>query len=229
MMTTPPQILIIDDEVSIRRLLANSLQTVPVKTIEADTARQGIALAASINPDLIILDLGLPDQDGKDTLKLLREWYSAPIIILSVRNNEDEIVLSLDLGANDYLTKPFRSRELIARIKSNLRDRSVEKQNPLIHFGEFTIDLSAHTLKKSNEVIHLTSHEYHLLSLLAQNRGRVLTHHFLLNEVWGLKYSDQNQYLRVFIGQLRKKIEPDSSKPIYLITEAGIGYRFSDL
>jgi two-component system, OmpR family, KDP operon response regulator KdpE len=221
-------ILIIDDEVQILRLLEITLSANAYKIIEATTGKEGLALAASSNPVLILLDLGLPDTDGLDILKKLREWYHNPIIILSVRNAEEDIVNALDNGANDYLTKPFRTGELLARIRVAIRQSQIIDDKPILEFGTLILDLVSHTARKNNELLKLTSTEFSLLALLAKNVGRVLTHQYILKEVWGFGYVEQTQYLRVFIAQLRKKIEDDSSKPKLLITESGIGYRFGN-
>ncbi len=170
--------------------------------------------------------MGLPDESGHTVLKKLREWYTKSIIILSVQSSEDDIVKALDNGANDYLVKPFRTAELLARIRSTLRDSTSEENNSLIDCNELQIDLAARTVKKNNETVKLTSTEYTLLALLAQHEGKVLTHWFLLNQVWGPTYSNESQYLRVFIAQLRKKIEDNPNKPFHLVTESGVGYRF---
>jgi two-component system KDP operon response regulator KdpE len=220
-------ILVIDDEVQIRRLLEITLNLNGYNVSEAPTAKEGIYRAATQNPSLILLDLGLPDEDGLTVLEKLREWYQHPVIILSVRNSEEDIVKALDSGANDYLTKPFRTGELLARIRTALRlSQRKNESGSLLIFGPLVIDLANHMVKKENTVIKLTSKEFSLLALLAGNTGRVLTHQYLLKEVWGHAYSKQTQYLRVFIAQLRKKIEDDPSKPKLLITESGIGYRF---
>ena len=221
-------ILIIDDEVQIRRLLEITLASHGYKISEAASGKEGLIAAATNNPALIILDLGLPDADGIDILKKLREWYQKPIIILSVRNSEDDIVNSLDNGANDYLTKPFRTGELLARIRASLRQSHGDEDNPVLVFGSLTIDLSNHTATKNKTFLKLTSTEYALLALLAKNSGRVLTHQSILKEIWGFGYIGQTQYLRVFVAQLRKKIEDDPSRPRLLITESGIGYRFHE-
>ncbi len=219
-------ILIIDDEVQIRRLLEITLSANGYKIADAATGKEGLALAATGQPALIILDLGLPDADGLDILKKLREWYHKPIIILSVRSSEDIIVKALDTGANDYLTKPFRTGELLARIRVAIRQSQGIEDKPILTFGDLTIDLTKHIVLKSNEIIKLTSTEFSLLALLAKNEGRVLTHQYILKEVWGMGYIEQTQYLRVFIAQLRKKVEDDPAKPKFLNTESGIGYRF---
>ncbi len=221
-------ILVIDDELPIRRLLDITLSANGYRIINSDKGKQGLIDAATYNPSLIILDLGLPDIDGQEILKKLREWYTNPIMILSVRDSESEIVSALDNGANDYLTKPFRSGELLARIRACIRSSSNNSENPVIQSGSLTIDLVSHVVKKNNEILKLTSTEFSLLALLAQNEGRVLTHQFILNKVWGHGYSGQTQYLRVFVAQLRKKIEDNPSRPSLLITESGIGYRFGE-
>ncbi len=221
-------ILIIDDEVQIRRLLEISLSSNGYKTLFASNGKEGLTAAATYTPSLVILDLGLPDIDGLELLVRLREWFTKPIIVLTVRNSEDDIIYALDKGANDYLTKPFRSGELLARIRAAIRLSEEKEDNPLIKFGSLSIDMTNHVVRKNNEIIKLTATEFSLLSLLARNHGRVLTHQFLLKEIWGYSYLEQTQYLRVFIAQLRKKIEDDPLKPELLITESGIGYRFGD-
>ncbi|MDB5199795.1 MAG: Fis family transcriptional regulator [Chitinophagaceae bacterium] len=220
------EILIIDDEAQIRKLLEITLQSNNYTVNQADNAKNGLITAENHPPDMIILDLGLPDDDGQSVLKKLREWYTNPVLILSVKNNEEDIISALDNGANDYLVKPFRTGELLARIRSALRNSAVEEGDTTITCGEISIDLEARTIKKNNESIKLTATEYRLLSLLAKNEGKVLTHQYLLREVWGPGYINQSQYLRVFIAQLRKKIETDANRPEYIITESGIGYRF---
>jgi two-component system, OmpR family, KDP operon response regulator KdpE len=221
-----PEILIIDDEVQIRKLLEITLKSHDFKVREAATARDGLIAAANHPPDLILLDIGLPDENGQVVLKKLREWYNKPIIILSVQSNEENIVQALDNGANDYIVKPFRTGELIARIRSALRSTNLENSFPLMEFNELQIDLLAHTVKKNNEIIKLTLTEYTLLILFAKNEGKVLTHQYLLREVWGPGYINQSQYLRVFVAQLRKKIENDPNVPEFILTESGVGYRF---
>jgi two-component system, OmpR family, KDP operon response regulator KdpE len=219
-------ILIIDDEVQIRRLLEITLSASGFRISEATTGREGLILATTVHPVLIILDLGSPDIDGLDILKKFREWYRKPIIILSVRNSEDDIINALDNGANDYLTKPFRTGELLARIRVAIRQSENTSDKPILEFESLTIDLVNHIARKNNEILKLTSTEFSLLALLAKNEGRVLTHQYILKEVWGMGYVEQTQYLRVFIAQLRKKVEDDPAKPRLLNTESGIGYRF---
>lgn len=219
-------ILIIDDEVQIRRLLEITLSANGYKISEASTGKEGLTKAAINHPVLVILDLGLPDTDGLEVLRKLREWYQKPIIILSVRNSEDDIIKALDHGANDYLTKPFRTGELLARIRVAIRQSNATGDKPLLTFDSLTIDLTNHIVRKDDEIVKLTSTEFSLLALLAKNEGRVLTHQYILKEVWGMGYIEQTQYLRVFIAQLRKKIEDNPAKPRLLNTESGIGYRF---
>lgn len=225
-MTQMDTLLIIDDEVQIRRLLEITLSANGYKIAEAATGKEGLALAASLQPVLIILDLGLPDADGLDILLKFREWFMKPIIILSVRNSEEDIVKALDNGANDYLTKPFRTGELLARIRVAIRQSQGAPDKQILECGPLTIDLASHTIRRHNELLKLTTTEYSLLVLLAKNEGRVLTHQYILKEVWGMAYIEQTQYLRVFIAQLRKKIEEDPATPKFLVTESGIGYRF---
>jgi two-component system KDP operon response regulator KdpE len=220
-------ILIIDDESQIRKLLEINLESNGYKVNFAVNAKEGLLAAANHPPELIILDLGLPDDDGQNVLKQLREWYQNPILILTVKNTEEEIVKALDNGANDYLAKPFRSQELLARIRTALRMVHGQHKESIISFGNITIDFNARVVKVDNEIVKLTATEYALLTLLVKNEGRVLTHLYLLKEVWGQMYSDQTQYLRVFIAQLRKKIEQDPNRPKYILTESGVGYRFN--
>lgn len=226
-MTTEP-ILIIDDEVQIRRLLEITLNSNGYKVATANNGHDGLTQAAVHPTALTILDLGLPDMDGLVVLKKLREWYQKPIIILSVRSSEDDIIAALDNGANDYLTKPFRTGELLARIRVAIRQSQGNTDNPRLVFDSLEIDLSSHLARKNNEILKLTVTEFSLLALFAKNSGRVLTHHYILKEVWGMGYQDQTQYLRVFVAQLRKKIEDDPAQPKLLITESGIGYRFGN-
>lgn len=220
------EILVIDDEAQIRKLLEITLRNNNYKVIEAANAHEGLALAASHQPDLIILDIGLPDENGQSVLKKLRDWYNKPVIILSVQNDEASIVSALDNNANDYLTKPFRTGELLARIRSNLRNTNVAEVLGLLTIKDFSIDFKTRTVKKKNDAVKLTATEYNLLALLAKNEGRVLTHQYILTQVWGMAHADQSQSLRVFIAQLRKKIETDFNNPELIVTESRVGYRF---
>lgn len=222
-----PHILVIDDEAQIRKLLEITLQTNEFTVSEAATARQGLHLAERLKPDAILLDLGLPDESGHLVLKKLREWYTQPVIILSVQSGEEDIVKALDNGANDYLVKPFRSGELLARIRSSLRSHKTDLLNYDSQNGNLEIDLNLRQVKKNGESIKLTSTEFELVALFVKNEGRVLTHQFLLRQVWGPGYVSQTQYLRVFIAQLRKKIEAEPNHPEYILTESGVGYRFA--
>jgi two-component system KDP operon response regulator KdpE len=226
-MNNSAQILVIDDEIQIRKLLEITLNSNDYKTIFAVNAKEGLSMVANHQPDLIILDLGLPDEDGQVVLKRLREWYDNPIIILTVKSAEDEIVKALDNGANDYLTKPFRTQELLARIRTALRNLVANEKEPIIVFGPVSIDFSSRIVRLNNEILKLTTTEYNLLSIFIKNEGRVLTHQYLLKQVWGNSYADQTQYLRVFVAQLRKKIEEDPNRPKFIITESGVGYRFN--
>lgn len=219
-------ILIVDDEVQIRRLLQIILSASGYGIAEASTGREGLTLAASVLPACILLDLGLPDIEGYEVLKRLREWYQKPVIIISVRNSEEDIIRALDGGANDYITKPFRKGELLARIRVNLRQRPESIGSPVFRIGPLLFDLDNHVIRKNDVILHLTPKEFALLALLARYEGRVLTHQFILREVWGVGYLDQTQYLRVFVAQIRKKIGDNPLYPELLITEAGIGYRF---
>lgn len=219
-------IQVIDDELPIRRLLDITLSANGAKTVLSENARKGLIDAATFNPSLIILDLGLPDIDGQNVLKMLREWYHRPIIILSVRSSEDEIITALDHGANDFLGKPFRTGELQARIRAVLRASENKADYTVLEIENISIDFTNHLVKKNNEPVKLTATEFSLLALFAKNAGRVLTHQYILKEVWGQNYLLQSQYLRVFVAQLRKKIEDNPSKPKLLLTESGIGYRF---
>jgi len=226
-MNNSAQILVIDDEIQIRKLLEITLDSNNYRTIFAVNAKEGLSMVANHQPDLVILDLGLPDEDGQVVLKRLREWYSNPIIILTVKSAEDEIVKALDNGANDYLTKPFRTQELLARIRTALRNSVNDEKEPIIEFGAVSIDLASRIVRLNNEILKLTTTEYNLLSIFIKNEGRVLTHQYLLKQVWGNSYADQTQYLRVFVAQLRKKIEEDPNHPKFIITESGVGYRFN--
>ncbi|MGA1977495.1 MAG: response regulator [Bacteroidales bacterium] len=222
-------ILVIDDEAQIRKLLNITLNLNDYKVMEASSAREGLIALTTHNPSLVLLDLGLPDEDGLSVLKKFREWYKNPIIVLSVRNSEEDIIKALDSGANDYLTKPFRTGELLARIRTSLRlSQDAAGTGTILTFNSLVIDLSGHIVKKDNSIVKLTSTEFSLLALMARNPGKVLIHQYILKEIWGHSYSDQTQYLRVFVAQLRKKIEDDPSHPRFIITEPGIGYRFSE-
>jgi two-component system, OmpR family, KDP operon response regulator KdpE len=223
---TKAEILIIDDEPQIRRLLEITLQSNGYVSKAAKSAKEGLIMAGNHPPELILLDLGLPDENGHIVLQKLRKWYTAPIIILSVQKSEEDIIRALDNGANDYLSKPFRTGELLARLRSALRNAIAEEIDSILNFRNLQIDLTARTVKKDNELVKLTSTEYNLLALLVRNEGKVLTHSYLLRAIWGPGYINQSQYLRVFIAQIRKKVEDDPNRPECLLTESGVGYRF---
>ncbi|MBK8623464.1 MAG: response regulator transcription factor [Saprospiraceae bacterium] len=220
------EILIIDDEAQIRKLLQINLESNDYKVITAASGHEGLSLAANHSPDLILLDLGLPDISGHKILQELRQWYQKSIIILSVMDNESDIVQALDNGATDYLTKPFRTGELLARIRAAIRRNLDPDQSTIKVYGDLEVDFGARMVKKNQETIKLTQTEYNLLVLFIKNEGKVLTHQFILKEIWGYSYQMETQYLRVFVGTLRKKIEDSPNIPKHIITESGIGYRF---
>jgi two-component system KDP operon response regulator KdpE len=221
------ELLIIDDEPQIRKLLEITLESNDYKVCQASTGKEGLIMAANHPPELIVLDIGLPDKSGHEILKELRTWYNKSIIILSVQSSESDIVSALDNGATDYLTKPFRSAELLARIRSAIRRSQLPNTNSVVECGSLHIDLAARTVKKNNELLKLTSTEFNLLALFAKNEGRVLTHQYILKEIWGTGYQTETHYLRVFVGTLRKKIEDNANQPKHIVTESGVGYRFT--
>ena len=226
-----PRILLIEDDPQIRRFLRTSLGVQGYELIEAETGNDGLALAASQVPDVVILDLGLPDLEGIEVIRRLREWSSMPIIILSARGQERDKVANLDAGADDYLTKPFGMAELLARIRVALRRKLPAEEGkpvPVFALGDLKVDFERRRVFRGQEEIHLTPIEYKLLSVLVKYRGKVVTHSQLLKEVWGPAYTGQNPYLRIFILNLRRKLEDDPTRPYYLITEPGVGYRLRD-
>lgn len=221
------EILVIDDEPQIQKLLRITLESNGYKVILASDGTEGIHLAANHRPELIILDLGLPGKSGHDVLVELREWFEKSIIILSVQNTENDIIKALDNGATDYLSKPFRTGELLARIRSSIRlNQSNEISSPIIKADDLEIDLAARSVSRNGEPVKLTSTEYNLVALFARNQGKVLTHQFILKEIWGVGAQSETQYSRVFVAQLRKKLEQNSTHPRHFITESGVGYRF---
>lgn len=226
-MNKDPLILLIDDEPQILRALKTILTANHFQIITAVNGEQGLALAAVQPPDIIILDLTLPDMDGIAVCEQIREWSRVPIIVLSVRDNEKDKVAALDKGADDYLTKPFGIDELLARIRVALRhsEQSIGNKKTLINAGSISIDLARHIVTRDEEEIRVTATEFKLLSFLASNADRVLTHQAILTHIWGFAESDHVEYLRVYIGQLRKKLEIDADDPQILLTEPGIGYR----
>ncbi len=228
-MTEGPLVLLIEDDPAMRRFLRAALGTHNFRLVEAGTMREGLAQAAGRNPDVILLDLGLPDGDGLDATKQLREWTVTPIIVLSARGQEHDKIAALDAGADDYLTKPFSVGELLARIRVALRHRAAGDEAPAIFVaGALKVDLGRRTVTVGEEDVHLTPTEYKLLAVLVKHAGKVLTHRQLLLEVWGSHQATQTQALRVYVTQLRHKIEPDPARPRLLITEPGVGYRLKD-
>ena len=224
-MSDKPVVLVIDDEIQIRRLLELTLKSNGYKVLLAETAQEGVRRAEMDRPELTILDLGLPDMDGVEVLKKIRQWSSMPVLVLSVRDSETDIVSCLDAGADDYLIKPFRTGELLARVRTALRHRPGQPIGDLFESHNLSVDLAARTVKKSGLTVKLTVTEYSLLALLIRHAGKVLTHRFILEEVWGPAHADETQYTRVYVGQLRKKIEDDPTNPKIILTESGIGYR----
>jgi two-component system KDP operon response regulator KdpE len=220
-----PEVLVIDDEIQLRRLLRFTLEDAGYSVREAATGHSGLVAAAHRQPDAIVLDLGLPDMQGLDVLRRLREWSSLPVLILSVFTQEESKVSALDAGADDYLTKPFGGAELLARIRALLRRiKPAESANAVV-FGNVEVDLIHRVVRKSGQPVKLTAREYALLRLLVTHRGRVLTHRQILQEIWGPSLVGQTHYLRVFVMRLRQKIEDEVDSPKYLLTESGIGYR----
>jgi len=219
-------ILLIEDELPIRKVLTIALESADYKIVECDNGREGIRLAASISPEMILLDLGLPDIDGKEVITKLREWSQVPIIVCSVRNSDDEIIGALEAGADDYVTKPFNPEVVLARISANLRKAATaEAGEPELVNGHIRIDLVRHEVFVNGEKALFTPKEYDLLRYFIVHRGKMLTHREILKEVWGPAHTEDMQYLRVYVRQLREKIEPDLAEPRYVITEPGIGYR----
>ncbi len=221
------RVLVIDDEKQIRKLLSINLKSGNFEFLEAGSGKEGLKVAADEKPDAIFLDLGLPDEDGLNILLKLREWYRGAIIIISVRDNEDDIVNALDTGANDYVTKPFKMPELMARLRVALRTNPLKECEPVFTEGSLKVDFTNRTVIKNTELVKLSTTEYSILWLFIHNSGKVLTHKYILQQIWGNNYEEETQYLRVYIGQLRKKIEDDPAKPQFILTEPGIGYRFT--
>jgi two-component system KDP operon response regulator KdpE len=225
-----PLLLLVEDELPILRFLRASLAGEGYRTAEAETGGRALKLAAQQPPDLVVLDLGLPDLDGQEVLRRLREWLRAPIVVLSARDQEQQKVAALDGGADDYLTKPFGTAELLARIRVALRHAAragAEGETSAYSRGDLTVDLAARRVFVREKEVHLTPLEYKLLTTLVRHAGKVLTHHFLLKEVWGPHHVRETHYLRVFMAGLRRKIEEDSAQPRHLLTEQGVGYRLA--
>jgi two-component system KDP operon response regulator KdpE len=225
-----PLILVIEDEAAMRRFLRVSLESNGYRWVEAETARDGLAQAASRNPDLVLLDLGLPDDDGLNVTARLREWAAMPIIVISARGQEEDKVRALDAGADDYLTKPFGVNELLARMRVALRHArgSAAASTPVLEFGGLKLDLDRREVFVDAKEVHLTPIEYKLLALLAKHAGKVLTHRQILKDVWGPNQSEHTHYVRVHMAELRKKVEANPARPTYIVTEPGVGYRLRD-
>jgi two-component system, OmpR family, KDP operon response regulator KdpE len=220
------RILIVDDEPQIHRFLKPSLTAAGYGVITAANGREALKSVAQHAPDAVVLDLGLPDMDGKHVIAEVREWSKVPILVLSARDRESEKIEALDLGANDYINKPFGVGELMARLRAALRHREQSGGSPNeLSVGPIVMDMAAHSVLRSGNTVHLTPKEFDLLAMLLRNRGRVITHRQLLTSVWGPAHTEDLQYLRVFIGQLRQKLEADPEKPRIIVTETGIGYR----
>jgi len=226
-----PLVLVIEDEPQMRRFLRPALEGQGYRVIEAGTAREGLVQASSFNPDLVLLDLGLPDGDGVDLTRRLREWSAASIVVVSARGQEADKVAALDAGADDYLTKPFGMGELLARLRVARRHATrlgTDSADPVFESGEIRVDLARRRVTRAGTETHLTRLEYNLLATLVRHAGRVVTHRQLLKEVWGPNAVNETQYLRVYMAQLRHKIEKDPARPTLLLTETGVGYRLRD-
>ena len=225
-----PVAVVIEDEPQIRRFVRAALEAEGWQVFEADTAKRGLTEAGTRKPDLLVLDLGLPDGDGLDVIRDVRGWSAVPIVVLSARVDEADKIAALDAGADDYLTKPFGVGELLARVRANLRrprgaGADGAPDEPVFRFGEVEVDRQARLVRRAGVEVHLTPIEYRLLNVLAGHAGRVLTHRQLLREVWGPSHAEQNHYLRIYMGHLRQKLEADPAQPQHLLTETGVGYR----
>ncbi len=228
-MTEPaPVVVMVEDEKQIRRFVRTALESEGIRMFEAQTGRQGLTEAATRKPDLVILDLGLPDFDGVDFIRELRTWSALPVIVLSARTDEGDKIEALDAGADDYLTKPFGVGELLARVRAALRRRATDaKGESVVTFGAVRVDLANRSVVRAGTQIHLTPIEFRLLAVLASNAGKVITHRQLLREVWGPSHVEHAHYLRIYMAQLRHKLEDDPARPRHLLTETGVGYRLS--
>ncbi|MDA8260719.1 MAG: two-component system response regulator KdpE [Betaproteobacteria bacterium] len=219
--------VVVEDEKQIRRFVRSALEAEGCRVFEAESGKQGLVEAGTRKPDLIVLDLGLPDLDGVEFIQDLRGWSAVPILILSARSTENDKIVALDAGADDYLTKPFGVGELLARVRALLRRQGKSSEgSPVVSFGDVQADLSKRAVTRSGEPVHLTQIEYRLLALLMANPGKVLTHRHLLREVWGPSFIESNHYLRIYVGRLRQKLEADPAQPKHILTETGVGYRF---
>lgn len=224
------KVLIVEDDTQIRRFVSTALETEDMEVYEASTGRQGLTEAGRLKPCLLILDLGLPDMDGVELMRSLREKSALPVIVLSARSQESAKIAALDAGADDYLTKPFGVGELLARVRAALRrargGNSIERRG--YSLGELSVDLQKRRVSKAGKEIHLTPIEYRLLEALVRNAGKVMTHQQLLKDVWGAQHTEDNHYVRIYMAQLRHKLEQDPARPRFLITETGVGYRLAD-
>ena len=221
-------VLVVDDEPQIVRALKTSLEASDYGVISAGMGEEALALAAAQEPDLIVLDLGLPDLDGAEVIRRLRTWTETPVIVLSVRDGQDDKIDALDAGADDYVTKPFDVEELLARMRATLRRTSNDQTTaPILRTGDLEIDLARHLVRRGNELVHLTPTEYALVEAMATNPGKLLTHQWLLRKVWGQGYATESHYLHVYVRQLRQKLGDDSTMPRLIITEPGVGYRWT--
>lgn len=219
-------VLIVEDEKEIRRFVRLALENEDLKVFDADTLQRGLIEAATRKPDLVILDLGLPDGDGTDFIRDLRQWSAIPVIVLSARSDEQDKIAALDAGADDYLTKPFGIGELLARVRVALRRHGGQQPEARIQFADVSVDFAARRVQRGGSEIHLTPIEFRLLSILLNNAGKVLTQRQLLSQVWGPNAVEHNHYLRIYMGHLRQKLEANPTQPAHLLTETGIGYRF---
>ncbi|MDH2067362.1 two-component system response regulator KdpE [Pantoea sp. GD03673] len=219
-------VLIVEDEKEIRRFVRLALENEDLKVFDADTLQRGLIEAATRKPDLVILDLGLPDGDGTDFIRDLRQWSAIPVIVLSARSDEQDKIAALDAGADDYLTKPFGIGELLARVRVALRRHGGQQPDARIHFADVSVDFAARRVQRGGSEIHLTPIEFRLLSILLNNAGKVLTQRQLLSQVWGPNAVEHSHYLRIYMGHLRQKLEANPTQPAHLLTETGIGYRF---
>lgn len=227
-MNTTVSVLLVEDDVQIRRFVRLALEREQMRVHESANVERGLIDAGTTQPDLVILDLGLPDGDGVELVRELRGWSHVPVLVLSARSNESDKIAALDAGADDYLTKPFSVGELLARVRALLRRnaRAAEPNGAVFRFGEITVDLSRRSVTRADEAVHLTSIEYRLLVQMLANANKVVTHRQLLRDVWGPAYVEHNHYLRIYMGHLRQKLEVDPAQPQHFLTEIGVGYRF---